>query len=377
MITVQNTDGLSASEATYITLKRLGWKPKHDKILLKPNVGATSLRANTDPEVARGVIKYLKELGITDIVIGEGSVVTEYESTGYNFHFCGWDKLAKEENVQLVDLNTTNRENSHWFYGILRIPTLMRGRSYVNIAKMKTHMQTLVSVCMKNQKGLLNPETRKLFHRLGLHEAVAHLAEAIQPELCVVDAIDSLEGSGPGELGKTKKTNLIIAGYDMLEVDVACCRFMGVCPQSVEHIKAYAEFKGVKDLYDYGHSVDPSNFNFERPEKEFKMFRVHMVPHPTACTACLSSVGKTNKFTRQKSWKGKWYFIKHGILGRLDIIVGNPPDLPKDHGFCVFYGSCSRPIALKHPEYPYIEGCPPVSKQALEKLLNFGNKGSL
>jgi uncharacterized protein (DUF362 family) len=362
MIIVFDAPSMKPSDATYKALKQANWKPKQRAVFLKPNVGATSKRANTDPEVVRGIIQYVRELGVDDIIIGEGAVVTEYESTNYNYRYCGWDKLAEEEQVQLVDLNTAERVTVPWDYGNLAIPKLMVGRSYVNIAKMKTHMQTLVSLCLKNQKGLLNYETRKRFHSLGLHEPIARLGEVIQPELCVVDAIWSLEGSGPGDLGTAKSTNLIIVGSDMIEVDLACCSIMGIDPSSVRHINQL-QSKG---------KFNPRwpSYQFKYPRSEFKMFRVHMQPHPTACTACLSSVGKLNKLAR-RSWRGRLYFIRHGLLSRLDIIVGNPNDLPKNHGFCVFYGTCASEIARKHPEYPFIQGCPPISKDALEKLMKF------
>jgi uncharacterized protein (DUF362 family) len=362
-------------EAAFRLLKRMNWQPKTGRVLIKPNVGATSLRANTDPEVVRGIIKYLKSLDIRDIIIGEGAVVTEYESTDYNYHYCGWDRLAAEESVRLVDLNTCEHSVIPWRYGSLRIPALLKGRTYINVAKMKTHMQTGVSLCLKNQKGLLAPSARKEFHRLGLHSAIAHLAQAVQPELCMVDAVQSLEGSGPGNLGTSKYTGILIAGYDMLEVDRSCCVLMGIDPLTVEHIRILCELRGEPSQPNPENAklIYEASLKFKLPEKEFAFLNTHMIPDQSACTACLSSVGKMSKLAR-RSWGGRLYFLRHGILRRLDIIVGNPPELPRDHGFCIFYGSCARKIAEKHPEYPYIGGCPPRSGFALETLREFDKK---
>jgi len=365
MITLVNAkeERLTAFSASYRALSNLNWKPKRRSVFIKPNVGATSKTANTDPEIVKGIIHYLKEFGIEDILVGEGSVETEYESTPYNFHYCGWDKFAEEEGVELVDLNRAERTEIPWHYGKIAVPKVLFDKSYINVAKMKTHMQTLVSLCIKNQKGLLDSETRKTFHRLGLHDPIARLAEAIKPELCVVDGIVAVEGNGPADMGDTRKMGIILAGSDMVETDRACCGVMGINPDRVEHIRLISA--GAKDTY------EPSNITerpFRLPEMEFKMFRVHMRPED-ACTACMSSVGKLNKLAR-RSIKGIFYFINLGILRRLDIIVGNAKQLPEDHGKCIFYGNCASHTAEEYPEYLWIQGCPPNSKMALEMLLS-------
>lgn len=182
----------------FTVLEQMNCQPKYKGVFIKPNIGATSIDVNTDPAFAQGLIHWLKTRGIEDIVIGEGAVETEYESSDYNFRFQGWDKLAQEEKVQLVDLNHTEREEVAFMGdGKIALPTIMQGRSYINVAKMKTHMQTLVSLCVKNQKGLLNSTTRKMFHKFGLHEPIAELAKIVKPELCIVDANIAVEGNGP------------------------------------------------------------------------------------------------------------------------------------------------------------------------------------
>jgi uncharacterized protein (DUF362 family) len=177
--------GVLLQVATVTMLSRLGWKPKYNGVFIKPNIGAASVSVNTDPNVVRGIIHYLQGIGVTDIIVGEGSVETEYQSTEYNFQHQGWNDLAKEEHVTLLDLNNCERVAKPWQYGkdkgmdSLMLPKVLENRSYINVAKLKTHMQTLVSLCTKNQKGLLDSATRKRFHKWGLHEPIARLAEVV------------------------------------------------------------------------------------------------------------------------------------------------------------------------------------------------------
>ena len=353
---------LSPSEASYRALSILDWIPKKKSIFIKPNIGATSKWVNTDPEIVRGIIHYLRDLGIKDITMGDGSVETEYESTPYNFHYGGWDRLAEKEKVNLIDLNRTERAEIPWYYGKLSLPKVLFNKTYINVAKLKTHMQTLVSLCAKNQKGLLNSSTRKEFHRLGLHKPIVELAKAVKSDLCVVDGIIAVEGDGPGELGTRRNLDIVVAGTNLIEVDRTCCKIMGIDPFEVEHLKILSL---TKDFIDIPLSFE-ANPPFQRPSREFKMFNVHMRPE-NARSACQSSVGKMNKLAR-KSLKGIWHFFRNGVLSRFDIVIGSPEELPEGHGKIIFYGDCTKKIAKKHPEYPWFRGCPPVSKEVLEKL---------
>jgi uncharacterized protein (DUF362 family) len=362
------TPAILLQVATVTMLAQSEWKPKHNAVFIKPNIGATSFYVNTDPSVVRGLIHYLRGIGITDVIVGEGAVETEYESTGYNFHHQGWDDLANQENVELLDLNKCERVAVPWQYGeergleSLMLPRALENRSYINVAKLKTHMQTLVSLCTKNQKGLLNSATRKKFHKWGLHEPIARLTEAVSPELCVVDGYYGIEGNGPGDWGTRKKVGLLIAGDSMVEVDSACCGLMGISPDEVEHLKIFRRMTGF--------STVPINLSkrgsFRRPSPSFRKFKTHLRPE-NACTACLSSVGKMNKLAR-KSWAGVKVFSRKGLLTRLDIVVGSPKDVPRRHGYLVFYGDCAKKLASRYSEYPFIQGCPPISQRALEQL---------
>lgn len=363
MIEIVNArqEGLDAKEASYAALSRLGWKPKLRSVFIKPNVGAASKWVNTHPDVVEGIIHYLHDLKIEDITVGEGSVETEYESSFYNFRHAGWTKFADRNNVKLVDLNQAERIKVSWRYGYLPIPKVLFHKSYINVAKIKTHMQTLVSFCAKNQKGLLDGETRKMFHRLGLHRPIAELAKTIKPELCVVDGIVAVEGNGPGEFGRKRELGVVVAGSNLIEVDRVCCRIIGVVPDKVDHIRFLS--RGFKENCNRHFKAFPV---FQLPSKEFKMFRVHVRPE-NACSACQSSLGKMNKLVR-KSLRGIWFFLKRGFLTRLDIIIGSPRNLPENHGYCIFYGDCAKKISRRHPEFPWVRGCPPISKRALEEL---------
>ena len=113
---------------------------------------------------------------------------------------------------------------------------LVRTHEYVNIAKMKTHIQAGVTLGIKNQKGLLRFPDKKRFHMTGLDACIRLLAETVQPDLTIVDGIIALEGDGPWRFGTRKDAHLLVAGTDMVEVDNVCLRLMGFPPEHAPHI---------------------------------------------------------------------------------------------------------------------------------------------
>ena len=55
--------------------------------------------------------------------------------------------------------------------------------------KMKTHLQSSVTLGIKNQKGLLLTKDKKVFHRMDIHDALRQLSSAARPDLTIVDGI--------------------------------------------------------------------------------------------------------------------------------------------------------------------------------------------
>lgn len=347
-------DKLTPLEGCYKILQTLRWQPK-PTVFIKPNVCApskSSTGVTTDPDIIRGIIRYIQNTSNeVKIIVGEGVYKTDYtttfygknklynESTWYNFRKTGYIKMALEENVDLIDLNEVGRQEVDWKYGKISLPKLVLDKniSYVNVAKMKTHSQTTYSLCTKNQKGLLDNNGKKLFHKLGIIEPVQELAKLIQPDLCVVDGVIGLEGQGAGELGTSRDFGIIVAGYDIFEADKKCIELM-------------------------------TNANWKLPKLyTYHFWNVHLHTPPSACSACIKSIGKLKYFSK-KSRRGLLFFLCHGIFSRLDIITGNTDRLPSNHGYCLFFGKCTWELAKKYNEYPFISGCPPDPKEAVEYL---------
>ncbi|MFX1411566.1 MAG: DUF362 domain-containing protein, partial [Promethearchaeota archaeon] len=209
-------------------LDLVGYQCQREAVFIKPNVpdiGPPDRGLFADPRIVEGLLQYFAG---RPVVIGESCIVGRDSMVA--LERAGYVDLARRYDVELVDLKTVEREEVEWEFGMLQLPTLLRTHEYVNVAKLKTHIQTGVTLGLKNQKGLLRDADKRRFHRQGLHACIRALGEAVRPALTVIDGIVALEGNGPWQWGQPKEVGLLVAGDDVVEVDNVCLRLMGFPP---------------------------------------------------------------------------------------------------------------------------------------------------
>ncbi len=210
-------DNIDQSMAELMRL--INYAPGRDALFIKPNVpdaGPAGQGLYTDPAV---VDAFLKLFPARSVVIGESCIVGGDASVALQKN--GFAPIAERHDAELVNLDGVERFEVEWPYGRLRLPIYLRTHEYINVAKMKTHIQTGITVGMKNQKGLLTSADKRRFHRLDLNRCIRALSEVAKPALTIVDAIVALEGNGPWRYGKPVEMNLLVAGTDTIEVDNA------------------------------------------------------------------------------------------------------------------------------------------------------------
>jgi uncharacterized protein (DUF362 family) len=181
---------------------------KKKRIGLKPNLVVSRPAgegATTHPEIAAGLIVYLKKRGFNTIVILEGSWVGD--STADAFAVCGWRKLAQETGVELIDTQTDKaRVYDCKGMKIEICDSAMAVDFMINLPVMKGHCQTLLTCALKNNKGVMPDREKRRFHSLGLHKPIAHLNTVARNDFIVVDGIcgdlDFEEGGNPVFAGR-------------------------------------------------------------------------------------------------------------------------------------------------------------------------------
>jgi len=117
----------------------------------------------------------------------------------------------------------------------------------VNLAKLKTHSQMLLTLTVKNLFGCVvgyrKPEwhmrtgvDRQMFARL-----LVQIGRTLKPSFNILDGILAMEGQGPGRGGSPKRLGVLLAGNDPFAVDGTVCRMIGLDADQLPLLKAVAE----------------------------------------------------------------------------------------------------------------------------------------
>lgn len=326
----------------------------------------------THPVVVEALIDVLREFGVSQITVGEGpaagvNVNKAFEKSGYL-------RLAKKMGVHLLDINSAKAVKKEWDNGLLELPSeLLESDLYISVPKMKTHFHTGVTLSIKNQQGLLTPEAKKANHRdHNLFRALVSITKVIQPDLIVVDAIDSMEGEGPTK-GQRKHTSVMVYGDNMFETDIACCHFMGVSPSQITYL-AHAIEQG---LFTSEPNIRGDAFNrlrtpFEMPSpKPKKILNFYSWKNYRSCAEDEHSFEKAIHLalTNPKYWFTFFpKFLFFVVFYRFDLLRGKKAKIPAGVGRILCLGDCCRDVAQKGGTY-FVPGCPPKPEDILKTIM--------
>lgn len=326
-------------------------------IFIKPNI-VFPVRSKTGEITPTAFVKTLitalrEHQGNIDIILGEG--VAAGCDPWKNFQVSGYLKLAHELNVPIVDLNCNERKNVLWKFGKLELPCVAFDRTYINLPILKPSSACTISGALKNQKGLLLPEIKKQFHRLGLHEQIAELNAVVQPALTIMDC------------SRIFGQNVLISGNNCGEIDATACRYLEI--EEPEHVRIS---RGI-GVFTEGFPVNGDKLSIRRNSslfmnKEYKQFgRLRLWSNPQACTMCryLFSEIQQNSL-KPHEFTGKIKLLVHSIKGA-EFIIGSNPKWQRNYEtvFCV--GNCTRKVA-QEGGYTYIPGCPPTINDFFDNI---------
>lgn len=233
--------GENAVETTVRALEAIrsdvaGALSRSNPILIKPNYINSkhpSTGITTDGGVIEGVVKFLKQININAIVIGEGS---GWGDTFQAFKVAGVDKVAERWNVRLVDLNDDEfievAPPKPLSLSKVRIARTALESTIISVPKLKIHATAGVTLSLKNMMGAL--ATKGSMHKGSLSKNIVDLASILRPSVSVIDGM--VAGEGHETSGTPVEMNLVIAGTDPVAVDAVGAAVMGIPPGDVEHL---------------------------------------------------------------------------------------------------------------------------------------------
>ena len=215
------------------------------RVLIKPNLLAArkpDTAVTTHHCMAAAVIKYLRERHVRSIVVADSSsgphlqasIKAVYASAGYVR-----DEIAPYLNYDMA-YRCVECRGSRPARAFNIITPVMDADYIINLPKLKTHAMITMSAGVKNLFGVIPGLQKPDMHRRFPEPAdfcamLCQLAQTVKPELTILDAVDSMEGNGPGG-GTVKHTGLTLASKDAFSLDAAAAAFMGLEAKAVPHL---------------------------------------------------------------------------------------------------------------------------------------------
>jgi uncharacterized protein (DUF362 family) len=249
------SEGLNRALELTGSLKRLV-KGKKVRIKVNMSVARTAETGSTcDPRVIGFLIDECYKEGAETVTVGDGSAVCMDDVLKVN----PIDRVAKDHNAEFIDLNkesfrVAEVEKGIVVDGFILSDWALDAEVLINLAKMKLHTMSGLSLCMKNLMGCIagwgswngheyrwkDFSDRKKIHMLGCHKAIVDLNTLIHPTLNVIDGFIAQEGESPFG-GHPVDMRTFVVGEDIVAVDATGARVMGFNPKSIGFLKVAAK----------------------------------------------------------------------------------------------------------------------------------------
>lgn len=206
---------------------------KNTKVLIKPNflLPAEPDRAiTTHPLVVKAASEY---------VLSKGGRVQISDSPARSFKKVirngGYITALKDVAVEFKEFEESVKVEIGEPFGRIDIAKdAVEADVVINLAKLKTHAQMLLTLGVKNMFGCIPGLQKPKWHyRAGVDrdifaELLVQIYKAVSPSVTLVDGILAMEGQGPGKSGTPRRLGFIVGGRDGIAVDKAICSMLGL-----------------------------------------------------------------------------------------------------------------------------------------------------
>lgn len=373
--------------------------PARGRVFIKPNIVFWTKAVSfpkygvvTTSRVLRDMVTILRERGIDDITIGEGPVLydpKDTETAAHAFESLGYENLKKRFGVKAFSIFERPFKKVDLGEGIVLNynQDILESDFVVNIPVLKTHAQTVISLGIKNLKGMLDMNSRKKCHSAdpikNLNFMVARLGDPLPPSFTIIDGIYSNE-HGPALDGKIRRSNLLVASADLLSVDKVGATILGYTPDEVPMLVHAAQHQGrttdLEDLETVGEKLEDVamklDYSFAYNDSNtlplsMEKIGIKGLSYPkydlSMCTYCSALTGAILTSIAY-AWKGVPWDDVEVLTGKL---MKPTPGRKKT----ILLGKCLYTAHKNHPridEMIAIKSCPPSVKAVVEALHSAG-----
>jgi uncharacterized protein (DUF362 family) len=396
---VKYTEPIESVRKAVELSKGLDHLPANARVFIKPNIVFWTKATNfpkygviTTSRIVEDMVRLLKERGIDDIRIGEGTVLRDpkdMETQLHAYENLGYNKLTERYGIRHVNIWERPFQKVDLGDGVeVKFNAdILTSDFVVDLPVMKTHSMTVVSLGIKNLKGMIDIPSRKKCHNThpekDLHFWVSRLADKMPPIFTLIDGIYTAE-RGPNIDGRMHRSNLIVASADILSADMVGATVLGYEPSEVPHLVHAANRRqrslDLSDIDIVGESIDSvarrHGFDFEYNEDK-------TLPLPmddmgiqglsyykydlSLCTYCSGMTGPVLAAIA-KAWKGEPWDDVEILSGK---VMAPEPGKKKT----ILFGKCMYQANKDNPdiqEMIAVKGCPPKPDKVYEALKKAG-----
>ena len=219
--------------------------PKVDNYVIKVNLCTiASSPITTSVESVKNVIYHISKINPNaQIKIVESNATALNADTA--FKRLGYSELKDAEIVNLSKDDSVKVVVGGLIIGTLNVPlTLYECECLINMARLKTHVFTKVSLGTKNLFGLITRKDKEGLHPF-LDRILVDLIRFYRPNLTIIEGNMGMEGRGPVD-GLPRKDNVFIAGDDVLSTDLVAAAYMGI--NKVPHLELAGKVLGKREI---------------------------------------------------------------------------------------------------------------------------------
>jgi len=240
LVSVEGKDVREMLAAGLNRLPQLEDALKGKRVLIKPNATASELYpVTTDVALLRAIVQHVKRAGASQITICDSSSFAGLANERV-FAKLGYFRLAKEESIRATVIDSqvgsdyVRVSSQKWTANTFLLTDRLVNEAdfIINLAIPKRHHVADFSCALKNNFGCTYGTFRMLAHVRGgefFDNSLVEFADAVRPNLTIVDARSVLAKSGPsfrqGESEIVAGRRLVLSG-DMVAVDAYCGRLM-------------------------------------------------------------------------------------------------------------------------------------------------------
>jgi uncharacterized protein (DUF362 family) len=287
----------------------IGWKPTSgERYLIKPNMITAKTSdggVTTDPRIVKSLIQEVR-LGGGIASVGDSPGNSYPGKARLVFEKTGMMKAIEELKAEYVEFEGTPPKIVGTGGSVISSVGLagpIFERHLINVPKLKTHVQSVMTGAIKNAAfGCIPGSGKGALHIAGKNQdlfakAIVDVYSALKPHISLnlMDAIICMEGNGPSA-GRPKNIGRVLASTDALALDMVSFKMAGLEPDAVPYVKeAVSRSLGPS-------SMDDIEIIGELPLKKFKIpstFLTKMSVSPIV-KPVFSAISSTIKVDRSK-----------------------------------------------------------------------------